>query len=38
VILGIQAAHAPPQAQPVLAAFDHQPAHYEMPDYRERPR
>jgi hypothetical protein len=33
-----QAAHVPPQAQAVLAAVDHQPAHYEVPDRREQPR
>lgn len=33
-----QTAHVPPQAQAVLAAFDHQPAHDEVPDRREQPR
>ena len=33
-----QTAHVPPQAQAVLAAFDHQPAHDEVPDRREKPR
>lgn len=33
-----QVAHVPPQAQAVLAAFDHQSAHYEVLDRREQSR
>jgi hypothetical protein len=33
-----QAAHVPPQAQAVPAAFDHLPAHYQVPGHRKQPR